>query len=373
MHFRTRRKATIKVLPAVLAALMAVLLLLLAGCSQATYDKQTISIEFPDNSKKTVTIAELRDLPQHHLNASYLRSTGKRESYQMDGPYLKDVLAKAGANMDDYAEISVGGSDGYYTLLSRDIIKETPDLMLANKVDGKTKLDKAIAPAQLAVQGQRGPYWVKMVDKITLYKQVQEKDITTVWVFANLTSGIKPYAYPYFGEKDDAIDLEEVWPLLDSINWKSFFTMKSSDGYLRNESLRAVQKKYYIKTEGKDAPINVAPTIDPAFGVKTIAWCSTDADAMVFPAQLAKYLKVSAAGSAKGIALDTLLKEVGMADIATKKFELVDTGGASVTLPGADLGKVLLTTAGPTYPVVFDPSLGVTVPISNLLNVREVK
>ena len=347
----------------------------LAACSlpqsQGAYDKQTIKIEFPDNSVKTVSIADLRKLPQHHLNATYLRSTGKHESYQMDGPELKDVLASVGANIDDYAQVSVGGSDGYYTLLSRDIITETkPDqLLVAVKVNGKAKLDKAVAPAWLTCQGQRGPYWVKMVSQITLYKDEQKKDIKTVWVFSNLTQGVKPISYPYFGAKDEAVNLQELWPLFDSVNWKSFFTMKSSDGYLRNESLRAVMKDYYIKTTGKDAPINVAPTIDPAFGVKTIAWCSTDADAMIFPAQMAKLLK----SGAPGIALDAILKEVGVTDVADKKFELDDVSGASVLVSGADLAKVFLASNGPNYSVTTSQDSGSAISITNLLDIREVK
>ena len=353
---------------------------LLAGCTlpqtQASYDKQTIKIEFPDGGTKTVSIAALRKLPQHHLSASYLRSTGKRESYQMDGPELKDVLASVGANLDDYAQVSVGGSDGYYTLLSRDIIAETkPDqLLVAVKVNGKAKLDKAVAPAWLTVQGQRGPYWVKMVNQITLYKDEQKKDITTVWVFSNLTQSIKPISYPYFGEKDEAINLQDVWPLLDSVNWKSFFTMKSSDGYLRNESLRAVMKDYYLKTTGKDAPINVAPTIDPAFGVKNIAWCSTDADAMIFPSQMAKLLGTTGVGGDyQGVALDKILKEVGVTDIASKKFVLEDVSGASATVSGSDLSKIWLVTTGSKSSIYYDGSLGTVTPISNLLDIREVK
>ena len=365
---------------------------LLAGCSlpqtQAAYDKQTLSVEFPDGSVKTISVGTLRSLPQHHLDASYLRSTGKRESYQMDGPALKDVLAQVGANLDDYAQVSVGGSDGYYTLLSRDIIKETkPDqLLLAVKVNGKKKLDRAVAPIWLTVQGQRGPYWVKMVNKIVLYQQEQKKDIKTVWVFSNLTHDVKPISYPYFGEKDEAVNLQEVWPLLDAVNWKSFFTMKSSDGYLRNESLRAVMKDYYIKTTGKDAPINVAPTIDPAFGVKNIAWCSTDADAMIFPGQLAKYLPAAGpaagtgagaaagtgAAAAKSIALDAVLKEVGVTDIAHKKFVLEDIDGTPYFLLGSELNQVFLTTQGPPYGLSFGPGLAASAKISNLLDIREV-
>ena len=135
------------------------------------YESQVITIEGlkteedVDTTLTEITIGELRELPQYTLDANYKRTTGLTEEFEMSGPYLREVIEYLGGNLDDYAGIGVMGKDGYYCLISKEVIDATPDLMLALVIDGNAKLDKDNAPARLAVQGQFGPYWVKMVEK----------------------------------------------------------------------------------------------------------------------------------------------------------------------------------------------------------------
>jgi len=324
-----------------LAGLM-LLGIVLVGCGDSDYDQQIITVVFPDESEQVVTIGQLRKLPQRQLDASFKRSTGTEEEYDMEGPFLADVLREVGADITAFAGVSVGGSDNYYTMLPQDIIAETPDLILALKIDGKTELNKGIAPAQLAVQGQLGPYWVKMVDTIVLYDEVPEKNIKTVWIFETFIKDVETEAFPYFGSDDKAVNLEKIWPMLDNVDSKAFFTMKSSDGYFRNESLNSVMKQYFIKYEGDDAPINVSPNIDPTFGVKNIARFSTNEDVFVVPWQLALYCATETVGGQKALPLDEICYEVGIEDLKSKSFELIDYRGQRVALQADELASTYL-------------------------------
>lgn len=347
------------------------------GSGDPKYEAQVVTIEGLDQAGDTadlstaeISVAELRKLPQHKLDASYKRTTGLIEEFKMSGPYLTDVIKQLGGDLKDYAGIGVLGSDGYYCLLSREVINATPDLMLAVDIDGKAKLDEDNAPARLAVQGQFGPYWVKRVEKIILYKQIPEKDVTSVWVFNNLAAGIEPYSYEYYGSKDDAIDLEQIFSRLDYVDSKAFFTMKSADGFKKNEVLNMVKSRYYIKVEGKDAPTNVSPYIKLGMNVQNIAWVSTNADAAVFPAKMTEYMDTKVIDGQKGITLEEVLYETEVKQVKSETFDILGTKGEKITVNGQDMSQgILVAKNDGSAGVVWDKSTGYE-NIDNLLRIR---
>ena len=309
------------------------------------YEAQVITIEGIrelGGGIAELSVAELRALPQHELEASYMRTTGLFEEFHMIGPLLKDVIALAGGDLDDYAGLGMIGRDNYYCLFSREVINETTDLMLALIIDGEAKLNDGVAPAHAAVQGQFGPYWVKQVAKIVLYEEIPEKNITSVWVFHNLTAGIEPYEYEYYGSKDLAIDLELLFSRLDYVDSKAFFTMKSADGFIKNEAMNMVKSRYYIKIDGQDAPTNVAPYIMLGMNVQRIAWFSTNADAAVFPYMLTGYMDTVTISGQTGVPLDEVLFETGVETVRAASFELIGTAGERYRVPGAELSNAIL-------------------------------
>lgn len=306
------------------------------------YEAMTITIEGMEGGDAAVSVAEMRALPMHHLDASYKRTTGLYEDFQMEGVLVSDVLALAGADLSQYAGIGVQGSDGYYCLVAADVISSTPDMMLALIIDGETKLDEDNAPARLAVQGQFGPYWVKRVDKITLYTEIPEKVITSVWVFDSLAAGIEPYMYEYYGSKDASIDLEQIFSRLDHVDSKAFFTMKSSDGFKKNEAMNMVKSRYYIKTEGADAPTNISPYIKLGMNVQHISWISTNADAAVFPTELMKYMETAEIAGQEGILLGEVLYETEVETVKAAAWDVLGTEGEKLTVSGEDLFKGIL-------------------------------
>ena len=369
------------------AMLLVAIMLTVLGCAgnktkdsgDPKYEAQVITIEGlnsaqdADVSLTEISVAELRQLPQYDLDASYKRTTGLTEKFQMSGPYLTEIIKHLGGNLQDYAGLGVVGSDGYYCLLSKEVIKATPDLMLALTIDGEAKLDEDNAPARLAVQGQFGPYWVKRIEKIILYKQIPEKVITSVWVFDNLAAGIEPYKYEYYGSKDNAIDMEQVFTRLDHVDSKAFFTMKSSDGFKKNEVLNMVKSRYYIKVEGKDAPTNVSPYIKLGMNVQNISWVSTNADAAIFPNKMMEYMDTVEIDGQKGITLAEVLYETEVKAVKSASFDILGTEGEKITVAGADMSKgILVVRKDGGVGVVWAKAAGYK-NINNLLRIRLVK
>ena len=309
------------------------------------YEAMTIQIEGLrelDGGITEISITELRSLPQYDLDASYKRTTGLTEEYSMSGPLLKDVITLAGGNLDDYAGLGVIGRDNYYCLFSHEVIDSTPDLMLAVTVDGSARLDDDKYPAWAAVQGQFGPYWVKQIAKIIMYEEIPQKNISSIWVFASLTEGIAAIEYEYYGSQDNAIDLEQVFSRLDYVDSKAFFTMKSADGFKKNEAMNMVKSRYYIKTDGADAPTNVAPYIKLGMNVQKIAWFSTSADAAFFPDMLMEYMDTKSINGETGIPMDELLYEVEVGTVKAAEFDLLGKAGERYRVQGSELSGAIM-------------------------------
>ena len=339
----------------------------------ADYEAQSIQIEGLNElggGIAEISVAELRALPQYELDASYMRTTGLLEEFHMSGPRLSDVIALAGGNQDDYAGLAIIGRDNYYCLFSREVLEATPDLLLALVIDGEARLVEGLAPAQAAVQGQFGPYWVKQVAKIVMYDEIPQKKITSVWVFHNLTAGIAPVEYEYYGSQDLAIDLEQLFSRLDHVDSRAFFTMKSTDGFKKDEAMNMVKSRYYIKIDGDDAPTNVTPYIKLGMNVQNIAWISTSSDAAVFPYMLVKYLDTKTIRGQTGAPLDEVLYETGVETVRAAEFDLIGTAGERVRVSGAELsGAILVPLADGGGKVLWEDGSGYP-DIDNLMRVR---
>jgi hypothetical protein len=316
-----------------------------ADSGDPEYEAMTVQIEGLrelNGGIAEISISELRALPRIDLHANYKRTTGLIEEYDMSGPLLKDTIVYAGGNLDDYAGMGMVGRDGYYCLFSREVIDGTPDFALAVEVDGDPKLDEDKRPVWAAVQGQFGPYWVKQVAKIILYENVPRKDIAGIWVFDSLAEGIDRIDYEYYGSRDKAIDLEQIFTRMDFIDGRSFFTMKSADGFKKSEAMNIVKSRYYLKIEGEDAPTNVAPYIKLGMNVQKIAWFSAGSEAVFFPRMLAEYMDIKTVNGEVGVPLDELLYEMEVGAVKSAYFDLMDTSGASYKVRGADLSGAIM-------------------------------
>ena len=371
-----------------LAVIVSVCLLFSSGCGKrdvnnlpissgdAQYEAQTIQIEGLrelEGGIAEISVSELRSLPQHELQTSYKRTTGLEEEFLMSGPLLSEVIAYSGGNIADYAGLAIIGRDNYYCLFSREVIISTPELLVAVIVDRQAMLDSDSAPARAAVPGQFGPFWVKQIAKIVLYEEIPQKRISSLWVFSNLTAGIEPYEYEYYGSKDSAIDLEQVFSRLDYVDSKAFFTMKSADGFKKDEAMNMVKSRYYIKIDGDDAPTNVAPYIMLGMNVQRIAWISTNADAAVFPHMLIEYMELKTVQGHLGIPMDEVLYETGFETVRASDFDLIGVSGERIRVSGLDLADAILVPTLSGGAGVFWPQEHDYPDIEELLRVRLVE
>lgn len=334
-------------------ALVGLLLLglgLLAACGAATdsgdgeYESMTVSISGLKglDGAFELSIAELRQLEQVELEASYLRTTGLYEEFLMAGPRLSEVIALAGGDLDDYQALAAVGRDGYYCLYDREVIDHT-DLLLALKIDGSYRLAQDAYPAQVAAQGQYGPYWVRQVNQLILYETIPKKNITTLWNFQALTADMQPYYYEYYGSKDAAMDLSLIFSRFDQVDSSSFFTMKSADGFKKNEQLSGVSSgNYYIKYEGADAPTNVSTTIMLGMNVQKIACFSTNADAVYFLDQLQTYLTTTQVGDEIGVTAEEVMYEAGFETVKAAQWLVVGQDGSRQLAEGRHLSQAVL-------------------------------
>ena len=316
-----------------------------AGSGDAAYEAQTIQIEGIrelNGGIAEISVSELRELNQLEMQTSYRRTTGLEEEFLMSGPRLSDVIAYAGGSIGDYAGLAIIGRDNYYCLFSQEVLESTPDLLIAVMVDGEALLDSDSAPARAAVPGQFGPFWVKQIAKIVLYEEIPQKNITSVWVFSNLTAGIELIKYEYYGSNDLAIDLEQLFSRLDYVDSRAFFTMKSADGFRKDEAMNMVKSRYYIKIDGEDSPTNVAPYIMLGMNVQRIAWISTNADAAVFPYMLLEYMDFRTIRGFVGIPLDEVLYETGVEVVRAASFDLIGVSGERYRVSGEELADAIL-------------------------------
>ncbi|MCL1975501.1 MAG: hypothetical protein FWG61_04985 [Firmicutes bacterium] len=359
--------------------LISIIAFLCSACAEAedsgdlAYEEQTIQIEGLREllgGVSEISVAEMRALPQHELKASYKRTTGLTEEFLMKGPLLKDVITLAGGDIDAYAGIGIIGRDNYYCLFPREVLDSTEQLLLALTIDGKAKLDADNYPARAAAPGQFGPYWVKQVAKLILYEEVPQKKITSLWLFENLTEGLPAIEYEYYGSLDHAIDLEQVFSRLDWVDSRAFFTMKSTDGFKKNEIMNIVKSRYYIKIDGADAPTNVAPYIKLGMNVQKIAWFSTGADAVVFLQLLMDYMESKTVKGRQGLPLDELLYEVEMNTVKAAAFDLCGTAGERYRVKGSELNKAILVPLPQGGGMVIWPEECAYADIDNLLRIR---
>lgn len=108
------------------------------------------------------------------------KTTGVKINITASGPLLTDVLAKNGIDINDYEAIGVTGRDNYYSMISKDIIRNR-DIILGIMFDGE-EIIREEKPVRIVVPDEMGVYWVKMVNKIDLYEHISPKDIKNVHI-----------------------------------------------------------------------------------------------------------------------------------------------------------------------------------------------
>ncbi|NLJ57656.1 MAG: FMN-binding protein [Tissierellia bacterium] len=292
-------------------------------------DIHSFAINWPGGSVRIDT-DEIKEYEQLSMDVTLINTTGTETDMKVKGPTLRQLLEKEGLDLSNYEGIGVTGRDGYYTMIDREKLAVN-DIILVWEVDGKIIKDEE-KPVRLALPLELGPYWVKMVSNIDLYEEISPKDIEKVHMFNPLTEDIEPYYYEYYGSKDKSIEVGKILRKFDQVDEKGLFTMGAVDGLIKNETISLVRQRYFLKVEGDNAPMNIAPTFKLGMNVKEMTHFSTTKDAVIFPEKIVEVVRTKDIKGVEGMFLEDVLLLAGIRWDEDSEFSAVNTEGSSIAL-----------------------------------------
>lgn len=293
-----------------------------------------------DGGSVRIDTDDIKKYEQLNVDVTLINTTGTKTDMKVKGPTLRHVLEKEGIDLSDYEGIGITGRDGYYTLIDKEKIAVN-DIILAWEVNGKIIIDEE-KPVRIAVPLELGPYWVKMVSNIDLYKEIVPKNIQNVHMFGPLTENIEPYYYEYYGSKDKSIEVGKILRKFEEVDEKGLFTMGAVDGLIKNETISMVRQRYFIKVEGNNAPMNIAPNFKLGMNVKEMTYFSTTKDAVIFPEKIIEVVRTKDINGIEGMLLEDVLLTAGMR-WENNKFAAVKTDGSTMDLSMDEMLKCYIT------------------------------
>jgi Na+-translocating ferredoxin:NAD+ oxidoreductase RnfG subunit len=292
-------------------------------------DDNSFVINYEKGSLR-IDVEEIKDYPQVEKEVTLINTTGTESKMKVKGPRLRDLLEEEDIDLGKYAGIGITGRDGYYTMVDKEML-ELDEVILSWEINGEP-IDESEKPVRIAMPNQLGPYWVKMVSVIDLYSEITPKDIDKVHMFDPLTKDIEPYYYEYYGSKDKSIEVGKILAKFDLVDEKGFFTMVATDGLMKNETISLVRQRYFIKSEGENAPMNIAPNFRLGMNVKHMTHFSTTKDAVVFPEKMKEVVRTKNIGELEGLLVEDLLLTAGMRWDDNPKFTAVSEEGNTYDL-----------------------------------------
>lgn len=287
-------------------------------------DINSFAINWEDGSVR-INTDSIKLYEQMEADVTLINTTGTESKMSVKGPTLLHVLEKEGIDLGKYEGIGITGRDGYYTMVDKDKLANS-DVILVWEVNGKGIRDED-KPMRIAMPGELGPYWVKMVSNIDLYESISPKSIDKVHMFDALTRDIEPYYYEYYGSKDKSFEIGKILMKFDVVDSKGFFTMGASDGLIKNETISMVQQRYFLKVEGDNAPMNIAPAFKLGMNVKFMTYFSTTKDAVVFPDQIKKVVRTQEIDGKIGLSVEDVLRTAGMSWTDNTDLNVVSADG----------------------------------------------
>ena len=292
-------------------------------------DTNSFAINWEDESIRIDT-GKIKEYEQLEMEVVLINTTGTETDMKIKGPTLRHILESEGMDLSDYEGVGITGRDGYYTMVDREKL-EANDVVLAWEVNGKA-LKEEEKPVRVVIPNELGPYWVKMVSNIDLYNEISPKAIDKVHMFDSLTEDIEPYYYEYYGSKDKSIEVGKVLNKFDVVDEKGFFTMGASDGLIKNETISLVRQRYFIKVDGENAPMNIAPNFKLGMNVKNMTHFSTTKDSVIFPEKMSEVVRTKDIGGREGLLLEDVLLTAGMRWTDDSQFAAVSTDDSRLEL-----------------------------------------
>lgn len=297
-------------------------------------DINSMAINLEDDSIR-IDIEKIKEYEQVKVEAVLINTTGTETDMVLEGPTLRDILKAHDIDLSDYEGIGITGRDGYYTMVDKEKLDVT-DVILAWKVNDKLLKDSE-KPFRVAVPGELGPYWVKMASSIDLYDEITPKDIDKVHIFDPLTLDIEPYYYEYYGSKDKSIEIGKILQKFEHVDIKGFFTMGAVDGLIKNETISMVRQRYFLKVEGENAPMNIAPNFKLGMNVKRMTHFSTTKDAVIFPHIIKDVVRTKDIKGKEAMYLEDVLLTAGMRWEEKDRFIGVSADDNKIEIAASDL------------------------------------
>lgn len=285
-------------------------------------DENSFELAWPEDKSIRITVDDLKKFSQVSTETILAKTNGVREDIKASGVLLADILKKNNIDINAYEALGITGRDNYYSMISKDIM-ENRDIILATIVDGE-EIPREEKPVRIVIPDEMGPYWVKCVSKIELYTHISPKNIQNVYIFKALVKDIEPYYYEYYGSQDESYLVGKILTKFGEVDQNGFFTMVASDGLIKNETISMVRDRYYIKTGGVNAPMNISPGFKLGYNVKEMTSFSTTIDAAVFPEIMAKVIGEKSLPQGTAINLKGALEEALMDLEGVKKLSITD-------------------------------------------------
>ncbi len=308
---------------------------------------------------------EIKQYEQLEMDVTLINTTGTKTDMKVKGPTLRGILEKEGINLSEYEGIGITGRDGYYTMIDKEKLSVN-DVILVWEVDRKIIKDEE-KPVRIALPMELGPYWVKMVSNIDLYKEISPKDIEKVHMFDSLTEDIDPYYYEYYGSKDKSIEIGKILRKFDVVDEKGFFTMGAADGLSKNETISLVRQRYFIKVEGENAPMNIAPNFKLGMNVKNMTHFSTTKDAVIFPEKMIEVVRTKNINNSEAMLLEDVLLTAGMRWNDNNYFIILDKSGKELELTLTDMLECYVASQGNKVALYKDNNILLT----NILRIEK--
>jgi hypothetical protein len=313
------------------AILLAVLLLLsavmLTSCKKAEESEASASSDVTESPTEvrdsiavrgggqdlTITVEELEALEQQTKKIEM--DDGVKHT--LAGPLVSDVFDYLKLSLDDYAGIRFVSADGGNRVLTAEMVKASPDMMLALSIDGQ--LDDDQIPAVFVIPDQAPNDWVSGVTEITLYTELTAFEADTLWLYDALQDRA--------GDEIETLDM-----LINACGTEqlpAFLKMRDLAGVIRWETLGVRAGRVSVDAQGID-------------GRTDIVWFAAGGDVILYPQQIKTAYTQTEINGVSGVQLSELAADAGISQVEDSAFILSDTDGKTITVSGADLNNAIL-------------------------------
>ncbi len=144
----------------------------MAGCGSPEVTKEALSADDDtqivlhglSGEDISVSVAELKELDSVTKKAEATRSNGEHLSVKATGPLLQTLVAKYGADLEDYSTVRFHAGDGYSIAMPSNIIQN--DDIILSYYDNGVPHTAENGPVRVVVPGERAMYWVRMLTQI---------------------------------------------------------------------------------------------------------------------------------------------------------------------------------------------------------------